>query len=151
MTASVQAMAVLLRPRILLTALGGTVVSALVIGIPTDVVANPWFQRMTPIEPEQLAFWSLTSVLTGFLIATYLLPVPGGIAASGAGGGLLGVLAVGCPICNKAVVALLGVSGALNVFAPLQPVLGAAGVLLVATALMLRLRAFSRGCPMPSG
>lgn len=150
MTSAATALSALTRPRILLAALSGTALTAMAIGIPTDVVPNPWFRRMTPIEAEQLVFWALTSVLTGLLLASYLLPARGGVAAISTGGGLLGVLAVGCPICNKAIVALLGVSGALNVFAPLQPVIGAAGVGLVTAALTLRLRGFVRACPLPS-
>lgn len=144
------AAALLLRPRLLLVAILGTALAAVAIGIPTDVVPNAWFIRMTPIEPEQYVFWAATSVLTGLLLASYLLPAGGGVGTSPIGGGLLGVLAVGCPICNKAVVALLGVSGALNVFAPVQPLIGLLGVGLVATALILRLRAYSQACPLHS-
>jgi len=45
------------------------------------------------------------------------------------------------------VVAALGVSGALTVFAPLQPVIGAASVALLAVTLAWRLRDRVRGCP----
>jgi hypothetical protein len=58
----------------------------------------------------------------------------------------LGWLAVGCPVSNKLVVALLGTSGALNYLAPIQPLLGVLAVGLSATALMVRLRAFHAGC-----
>ena len=34
-------------------------------------------------------------------------------------------LAIGCPVCNKIALVLLGTSGAMTVFAPLQPVIGA--------------------------
>jgi hypothetical protein len=139
----------LLRPLALLVAAIGAVASALVIGIPTDVVPNPWFKRMTPIEPEQYAFWILTSLLTGTLLATYL-PAGRGIASSSVGGGVLGILAVGCPICNKAIVALLGVSGTLNLFAPVQPVIGALGVAVLGAAVAIRARAFARGCAAPA-
>jgi hypothetical protein len=55
-----------------------------------------------------------------------------------AGGGLLSALAIGCPVCNKLVVMLLGVSGALTVWAPLQPVLGVVSVALLGWALRTR-------------
>ncbi len=61
-------------------------------------------------------------------------------------GGIAAFLAIGCPICNKVVVAALGVSGALNVFAPLQPLIGGASVALLAGTLLWRLRSRSRGC-----
>jgi len=115
---------------------------ALVLAIPTAIIDNSLFTRMTPVEPEQYVFWILTSLLSGALIATYLLPqLRSGLAATTAGAGLLGVFAVGCPICNKLVVALLGTSGALSYFAPIQPLIGLAAVALAGWALWVRLRA----------
>lgn len=52
----------------------------------------------------------------------------------------MSAFAVGCPICNKLVVAVLGVSGALNVWSPIQPLLGLASVTLLGLALIVRLR-----------
>ena len=119
---------------------------ALVLAIPTAIVSNSFFSRMTPVEPEQYAFWVATSLLTGALLATYLEPgLRRGLAGQSAGAGLLGVFAVGCPICNKLVVALLGTSGALTYFAPIQPLLGAGAVALAGYGLWLRLRAVRSG------
>ena len=39
-------------------------------------------------------------------------------------GGFVSFLAVGCPVCNQAVVAIVGTSGALSWWAPVQPVVG---------------------------
>lgn len=136
--------------RALLFGLGGGVLSAVVIGIPTDVLPNPWFTRMTPVRPLDVVFWSLTSVLLGALAATASVRSEGREGTVGAGSGVLGVLAAGCPVCNKLVVALLGTSGALSTFAPLQPAIGAAGLLLAGGALVVRLRALRRAsCPAP--
>ncbi|HEX5983437.1 MAG TPA: hypothetical protein VFY69_04445 [Solirubrobacterales bacterium] len=138
----------LLGPRFIASAALGTVLVAIAIGIPTDVVPNPWFTRMTPASASNYFFWVASSALTGALLATYVLPraARGNIAAASAGSGYLGVLAVGCPVCNKLVVALLGVSGAFNYFAPIQPLLGAAGLMLAAVALTVRLRAARGAC-----
>jgi hypothetical protein len=57
--------------------------------------------------------------------------------------------AVGCPICNKLVVALIGVGGALSFFAPVQPYLAAAGLALLVASLGVRLRQLER-CFAPS-
>lgn len=66
-------------------------------------------------------------------------------------GGLATVLAVGCPICNKVVVALIGTAGALSVFAPMQPFLGAAGIVLLVVGLRRRLRDLRvAACPVPA-
>jgi hypothetical protein len=50
-----------------------------------------------------------------------------------------GWFAVRCPVCNELVVALLGVSGATSEFEAAQPVLGALGVALAITALIVAL------------
>lgn len=139
--------------RYLALAVLAAAVTALVLAIPTDIVPNPFFTRMTPVEPEQYAFWIATSLLTGALLATYLEPgLRRGIAGQSVGAGFLGVFAVGCPICNKLVVAVLGVSGALTYFAPIQPILGSAAVGLAGYGLWLRLRAMRAGaCRLPGG
>jgi hypothetical protein len=50
------------------------------------------------------------------------------------------VFAVGCPVCNKIVVGLLGVSGALGLWAPAQPVLVALSLAALAAAMVVRWR-----------
>lgn len=136
--------------RYLLTTAAAAVVVALLIGIPTDVLPNPWFARMTPVRTLDMILWPLTSLLTGALLATYVLPAacvrrtPG---TAGVASGTLGWLAIGCPICNKLVVGVLGITGALNVFAPVQPLLGLLGVAIAATGLSLRLRLVRAASP----
>ena len=141
-----------LGPPFLLAAVTGTGLAAVALGIPTDIVPNPWFTRMTPPELSNYFFWVTTSLVTGALIGTYVVGRFDDSRASGAGvgGGLLGLLAVGCPICNKLVVALLGVSGALTYFAPIQPFLGGAGLLLATVALVVRVRGIQGACRLPS-
>jgi hypothetical protein len=142
----------LLGPRFIAGAVLGTALVAVLIGIPTDVLPNPWFTRMTPATTSNYLFWVASSVLTGALLATYVLPrgTRDRIAAASAGSGYLGVLAVGCPVCNKLVVAVLGVSGAFNYFAPIQPLLGAAGLAMAGIALFIRLRGARRACAIPT-
>lgn len=131
----------------------GTFASFLVLGVPSAVIANPFFIRMTPTEPMNVVVLILSAPLTGLLIATYLASggAPRDVHAGGGTGrvtlgGVGAYLAIGCPICNKIVVAALGVSGALNVFAPLQPVIGAVSVAFLAGMLTWRLRTRARGC-----
>ena len=140
-------------PRYGAIALAASVTTALLIGIPTDVVPNPWFTRMTPVRTLDVALLSVTSLLLGALLATYSgshhaseQPMKAGFAS-----GMLGWLAIGCPVCNKVVVLLLGSSGALQYFSPLQPILGGGSVVLAALALRLRLRRRSIGgtCAVP--
>jgi hypothetical protein len=128
--------------------------SALAIGLPTDVIANPVFGRQgTPVEPWAIPVLAITAVLSGLLFATYFqdgdtvaTDDSGGLDRSsrfgsfGSFGGLLSFFAVGCPICNKVVVIALGTSGALTWFAPVQPYLGVVALGLLAWALRVRLR-----------
>lgn len=138
----------LLSARFLVSAVVGIVLASVLIGVPTDVLPNPWFTRMTPIRVFDYLFWVTNSVLTGVLLATYLLPrrTQSNVATASAGTGLLTVFAVGCPICNKLVVSLLGISGALNYFAPIQPLLGIAGLATASIAIGVRLRGARGAC-----
>jgi len=54
-------------------------------------------------------------------------------------------LAIGCPVCNKIALVLLGTSGALTIFAPIQPLIGAVSLALLAGTLAWRLRSRARG------
>lgn len=125
---------------------------ALAIGVPTGIVPTALYTRMTPVLWWNYPIWGLTAVLSGLVTATYVRDPRDNRAANGfgtaSGGGLLAAFAVGCPICNKLVVAAVGISGALNLWLPLQPVLGAASVLLLAWALRRRLRG-AGACPVP--
>lgn len=51
-------------------------------------------------------------------------------------------------MCNKLVLIALGTTGAMELFAPLQPFLAVASVLLLGVALRTRLRV-ERACPLP--
>ena len=57
---------------------------------------------------------------------------------------------VGCPVCNKIVVAVLGVSGALTYWAPIQPIVGILSIALLVTGLLLRLGG-AVACTVPVG
>jgi hypothetical protein len=123
--------------------------SALVIAIPTRLIPNDFFTRMTPSRPQDYAFLFVSSALVGLTFAAR--PPAGGAEQSALLGGVGTYLAVGCPICNKVVVALLGASGAMTYFAPIQPILGAGAVALLFVALTRRLRAINAGsCAVPA-
>ena len=131
----------------------GSLVAALLLGVPSAVIPNPFFVRMTPTEPANYLVWLISAPLSGLLIATYI--GRDGVKAdphADSGGGRITIagvgayLAIGCPICNKIIVAVLGVSGALNVFAPLQPLIGALSIALLAGTLAWRLRMRAQGC-----
>lgn len=55
-------------------------------------------------------------------------------------GAFLSWFAVGCPVCNKLALIAFGYSGAITYFAPVQPILGVAALLLAGIALVWRLK-----------
>lgn len=128
--------------RFWLEAAGWSLVAAAAIAVPTVLVANRFFSRMTPTRWWDYVFLAISAPLIGLVLAAKRLPGAAECRTEGktlAGGGLT-YLAVGCPICNKIVVAILGTSGALTYFAPVQPILGATalGLLLVSARRVLR-------------
>lgn len=122
----------------------------LLIGVPTALIPNPVFGRSV-----EATWWSwpvlvVTAVLAGLVSATYVAtPTDRDEAAGRAGlaGGFLAYLAVGCPACNKLALIALGSTGAVQWFAPWQPVLAVAGIVALAYALRRRLQG-ERACPV---
>lgn len=133
-------------------------------GLVSAIVPNPVFGRQIPSEPFAIAIWVLSAPLLGIVGATYSAPPPALPSplrrATGAGGddadddrsSILGgvasfgaFLAIGCPVCNKLALVLLGTSGALGIWAPLQPLVGVVSLALLAATAAWRLRARARG------
>jgi hypothetical protein len=135
-----------------LAAVGFSGAFALLIGIPTVLIPNPVFGRQVPVHPWNYPVWIASSVLAGMLAATYVRRTRGiaetnatddtGDAPSRFGmvGGVLAWFAVGCPVCNKIALLALGYSGAITWFAPVQPFLAVAALVMTAGALLMRLR-----------
>lgn len=121
--------------------------TALMLGLPTVLIPNSFFHR--DIEPTWWSYpvWILTAVLTGMLTATYLRQTPSDkekgrdkTSTLGMIGAFSAWFAVGCPVCNKIALLLLGYSGALTYFAPVQPLLAVVALVLVGVALWMRLK-----------
>ena len=134
-----QATRELLAPRPIGFGLVAALVSLLSQAIPTAVLPSPFFSRMTPVRLQDYVFLISTSLLIGLIFATFALPKAVASCQNRTfGGGLLSVLAIGCPICNHVVVALIGISGALLYWAPLQPIIGATALLILLWTLRKR-------------
>lgn len=135
-----------------LAAAASSVVTALVVALPTAMIPTPVFGREIPTTWWAWPVLAVTSVLSGLLFATYVRepgterPSSATIDRRGAAGGLLAFFAVGCPVCNKLALIALGYAGALQWFAPVQPFLAVAGVGLLVWALRARLRG-QLACP----
>jgi len=124
----------------------------LIVALPTAVIPNPIFGRAIEVTWWSYPVVILTGVLGGLLLATnikepapYAQDADSGEQADrpltlGAVGGLVSFFAVGCPVCNKIVLIVLGASGAMTWFAPIQPFLALASVVLMGWALRARLK-----------
>jgi hypothetical protein len=128
----------------------------LVVAVPTDLIDTPFFSREIPPTWWAFPVLGITAVLTGLLVATYVARSPvdelqgadTGPSRFGAAGAVVSFFAVGCPVCNKLALLALGTSGALQYFAPIQPFLAAASVIMLGWAFFKRAVSEDR-CPVP--
>jgi hypothetical protein len=143
------------RPNSLLIGLGVGALAALAFGVPTALVPTPYFIRMVPATPLDYVFLLLTAGLLGTFVALHLRGrAQAGDKGKGEGtafGGVLGgIVAFGCPICNKLLIALLGVSAVLTYIDPYRPLIGALSVAALGAAVYLKVKTLraSAACPM---
>lgn len=121
----------------------GAVTTVLAIALPTAMIDNPVFGRAVPVTAWAWPALLAAGMASGLLLATYVrtpTQVDDSGGRAGAAGALLTFFAVGCPVCNKVVLLVLGTTGALQWFAPVQPVLAVAALVLLLWALRVRLR-----------
>lgn len=125
------------------------VVIALLVAVPTAVLPNRVFGRSVDVTWWSYPTLVMTGILSGLLVATYVRAPQSGVSAArdvdrasklGVAGAVISFFAVGCPVCNKVVLLALGASGAVTWFAPLQPIMAIASLILMAVALRIRLR-----------
>ncbi len=137
-------------------------IAAVLIAVPSDLIDTPIFGRPVEVRWIDYVILAITSALIGLILA--IRPEPADPAASEelavtvdrqgtrtVWGGFVSFLAVGCPVCNQAVVALIGVSGALSWWAPVQPFVGLLAVGLLLYTLRKRLNTYKlAACPIPA-
>ncbi|NED22299.1 hypothetical protein G3I31_30365 [Streptomyces sp. SID9913] len=147
-------------------ATAGAALTTVLVGVPTAVVPSPLFSRAVPVQWWNYPVLAATAVLAGLVLATFVRPRHGTgsdgrrapengsdpsaktVGRLGSAGGVLSMLAVGCPVCNKLVLVLLGTSGALTYWAPLQPLVAVLSLALLAEA-ALRTLSTADACPVP--
>lgn len=139
-----------------IAAVGAAALVAVAIGVPTGVLPSSLYHRMTPTTWWDYPVWAVSAALAGLTLATYVRTPrsetesdPDRFTKRSLGATIFSALAVGCPICNKVVVALVGISGALNYWAPLQPLIGVLSVGLLSAGLLVRLRG-EVACSLPT-
>lgn len=130
----------------------GAVATVLLIALGTAMIPNPVIVRSVPPTWWSWPALVVTGVLSGLLLATYVRQADvedldeRSSEKKGYAGALFTWFAVGCPVCNKIALLLLGASGAMKWFAPVQPFLGLIGIVLLGVALVTRLRG-EKACP----
>lgn len=111
--------------------------TAVLMAVPTDVIDTPWFSRQVPVRWWEIPVLAAIGVLVALWVGI-------GAAHRGAGpavgGATLATFAIGCPVCNKLVLAAVGTTGALELWAPVQPFLAAMSVVLMAGLVLWRWR-----------
>jgi len=129
-------------------------IAAVVIGVPSDLIDTPVFGRPVDTRPIDYVILVITAALIGLIFAIrgeQPSTVTERDDTRTVWGGFVSFLAVGCPVCNQAVVALVGTSGALSWWAPLQPVVGLAAIGLLLYTLRKRLTTYDlAACPVPT-
>lgn len=129
-------------------ALPYSIIAAVVIAIPADLIDNRFFGRPIPATWVDYVILAVTAGLIGLILAIRA-PLTEKQERRTLGSGLVSFLAVGCPVCNQAVVALVGTSGALSWWAPVQPVVGLVAVGLLLWTLRQRLATYQLvACPI---
>ena len=134
-----------------LRALPLALAAALLIAIPADLVDTPLFGRPIGAKAIDYLILTVTAGLIGIILA---IRAPESEAAESQErrtlwGGAVSFLAVGCPVCNQAVVALVGTSGALSWWAPVQPIVGLVAIGLLLFTLRQRLATYELvACPI---
>ncbi|MFQ5556170.1 MAG: hypothetical protein ACE5GB_01445 [Acidimicrobiales bacterium] len=133
--------------------------AGVMIGVPSDLIDTPFFGRPIDTRAIDYVILAVTASLIGLIFAISARPTGVTGATTGADttdetravwGGFVSFLAVGCPVCNQLVVGLVGTSGALSWWAPVQPLVGLAAIGLLLYALRRRLETYRLdACALP--
>lgn len=101
------------------------------LGTVTALWPNPFFIRMTPAAGFETAILAAQSLLTGLYLGVRRPACSPGWAGAG---GVLGVLGVACPVCNKVLLLTFGAGLLLEYFEPVRIYVGLAGLAMIAYA-----------------
>ncbi|WP_206510566.1 hypothetical protein C5142_12140 [Rhodococcus sp. BGS-1C] len=116
------------------------VITVLVVGVPTDIIDTPLFGREVPVRAWELPVLLATALLTAVWFGIDKPAQSERTGTPAALGVVLTFFAVGCPVCNKLVLLAVGTSGALGLWAPIQPILAGVSLTMLAGAVAYRWR-----------
>lgn len=141
-----------LPPATWLRAVPYAAVAAVLIAVPSDLIDTPLFGRPVEVRAIDDVILAITAGLIGLIFAIRVQQdeMAEKQDTRTVWGGFVSFLAVGCPVCNQLVVGLVGTSGALSWWAPVQPLVGLVAVAMLVWTLRYRLRTYElAACPVP--
>ena len=109
----------------------------IIFDIATALIPNPIFVRMISSNILDYLFLFSTALLSGMYVA---LPQMCRVDNKAAGGGILGILAFSCPICNKILLLLFGSTVLLTYIEPLRPFIGIISISILLFAINQKIR-----------
>ena len=111
-------------------------------GLVTVLIPNNIFIRMTPIYFYDYVFLILTSVLSGAYATLwhYSKKTSHNRSCLTASGVVAGFFSFGCAICNKLLILIIGLAGVTTYFMPIQPLIGAIGIMILSYAVYRQYR-----------
>jgi hypothetical protein len=126
--------------------------SLLVMGVLGETLPVASEGRVVSVEWWNYVTLAMSPPLIALIVATFVPDrQPKGSrlrGATGAGmGGVLGTVAMACPVCNPIAIPLFGAAGVLSFLAPDRGLIALLSIALLAVTLAVRLRA-TRACQM---
>lgn len=118
-------------------------------GIITVLLPNDTFIRMTPVYFYDYVFLVMTALFSGAYLGLWYYTKKTQMKCNYAatGGTVGGFFSFGCAICNKLLILLLGLSGVVAYFMPIQPLLGVISLILLIYAVYMQFK-FITGCKL---
>ncbi len=123
------------------------IIAFFLFGIPTAVIPNSYFFRMSPVTIFDYIFLPINSVLFGAFIALLfyqgnykrLIKLKNTKTESAAtGAAFVNVLALGCPICNVVLVSLFSTTALMTYLEPARPALSVLTAGILGTAIYFK-------------
>lgn len=119
-----------------------TVFLILVMGVPTAMVPNPLFKRMIDVTILDYLFLFGVSILLGAFISIglYKRNSAGKEDYIAGGGGILGIFAFACPLCNAVLLSVFGSTFVASFFLPFKPWIGLISLAILSFAVLQKLK-----------
>ena len=127
--------------------------SFLEMGVVGETLPGASLGRAVPIAWWNYLTLAISPMLIGLCAATFVASEPRRSRLAGATGtgisGVVGTVAMACPVCNPLAIPIFGTAGALSFLEPERGLIALLSIALLATTLALRLRAV-RACRLSS-